>query len=240
MTVCEIVSPSSGLGQIVMNDAQIDLDFDFEGFSRRLAEAMAPEKVTAFSARVGVPQGTVSKYLRAGGSAGPRIDIVAKLAEGLNCSIDWLVSGRGEGPAAESHFVKIPRYDATLAAGAGSWNEGRRKLDEIPFTREFLLKKLNRTSTKGLGVVEARGDSMAPTILDGALMLIDEDDTRVTDGIFAFVHDGDARVKRIRKLTDGLSLISDNPAYDPETLIGADQGRVQIVGKILLVSQLLR
>jgi transcriptional regulator with XRE-family HTH domain len=223
-----------------MNDTPIDLDFDFEGFSRRLAEAMAPEKVTAFAARVGVPQGTVSKYLRAGGSAGPRIDIVAKLADGLGCSIDWLVSGRGDGPDTESLFVKIPRYDATLAAGAGSWNEGRRKLDDIPFTREFLLKKLNRSSTAGLAVLESRGDSMVPTIMDGALMLVDEMDTRVTDGVFAFVLDEDARVKRLRKLTDGLSLISDNPAYPPETLIGDEQSRVQVIGKILLVSQLLR
>ncbi len=222
-----------------MNDAIFDPDFDYDGFARRLAEAMAPEKVTAFAHRVGVPQGTVSKYLKAGGSAGPRLDIVARMAEGLDCSLDWLVTGRGDGPDASSGFVKVPRYDATLAAGAGKWNEGRRRLDDMPFTSAFLRKRLNRSSAAGLAVLEARGDSMEPGIKDGALLLIDESDQRIFDGIFAFVLAGDARVKRFRRLASGLQLISDNPAYPSETVEGDDLGNLQIIGRVLWVGQLL-
>lgn len=222
-----------------MNDAHFDPDFDYEGFGKRLAEAIFPEKITAFAARVGVSQGIVSKYLKAGGSAGPRLDIVAKMAAGAGCSIDWLVSGRGEGPDADTGFVKVPRYDATLAAGAGKWNEGRRRLDDMPFTSAFIRKRLNRTATNGLAVLEARGDSMEPGIKDGALLLIDEGDTRIIDGIFAFVLDGDARVKRFRKLTDGLMLLSDNPAYPPETVAVQDQERLQVIGRVLWVGQTL-
>lgn len=222
-----------------MNDAHFDPDFDYEGFGRRLAEAMAPEKITAFAARVGVSQGIVSKYVRAGGTAGPRLDIVAKMADGLGCSIDWLVSGNGDGPDANRGFVKVPRFDATLAAGAGSWNEGRRRLDDIPFTAAFLQKRLNRTSAAGLSVLEIRGDSMVPTIRDRALVLVDETDQRIIDDIFAFVLDGDARVKRFRKLTDGLMLLSDNPAYPPETVAVQDQDRLQVIGRVLWVGQTL-
>lgn len=234
MPFCESVKVA--LRQIVMIDPQFDPDFDFAGFSRRLAEAMAPEKVTAFSQRVGVPQGTVSKYLNGGGTAGPRIDIVARLARGVNCSIDWLVWGQGDGPDAEE-IVRIPRYDATLAAGAGSWNQGRKLLDQIPFTPEFLRKKLNRTSALGLTILEAKGDSMEPTIADGALVLVDESDTRIIDGVYAFLLDGDARVKRFRKLTSGLTLLSDNAAYPAETISGEDQDRLSIIGRVRWVGQ---
>jgi len=222
-----------------MNDAVFDPDFDYEGFARRVAEAMAPEKVTAFANRVGIPQGTISKYLKAGGSAGPRLDIVAKMAEGLGCSLDWLVTGRGDGPAESAGFVKVPRYDATLAAGAGSWNEGRRRLDDMPFTSAFLRKRLNRTSAAGLAILEARGDSMEPGIRDGALLLVDESDQRLFDGIFAFVLAGDARVKRFRRLATGIQLISDNPAYPSETIDGGDMASLQIIGRVLWVGQLL-
>lgn len=223
----------------MMTDAGFDPDFDYEGFGRRLAEAMAPEKVTAFSERIGVPQPTVSKYLRAGGSAGPRLDIVAKMAEGIGCSVDWLVWGRGEGPNEQHGFVRVPRYDSTLAAGGGSWNEGRRRLDDIPFTADFLRKRLDRTSTKGLSMLTARGDSMEPTIASGALLLVDEDDRRVIDGVFAFLLDGDARVKRLRKMMDGVMLISDNPSYPPETVLGEDQAKLQIIGRVRWVGQML-
>lgn len=220
-----------------MNEPHIP-DFDYAGFGQRLAEAIAPEKITAFAERAGVPQPTVSKYVGGRGTA-PRLDIAARLAEAAGCTLEWLVWGKGDGPDADGQFVKVTRYDATLAAGAARWNEGRKRLDDIPFTAAFMQKRLNRSSTKGLSVLTARGDSMAPTIADGALLLVDEDDQRITDGIFAFVLDGDARVKRFRKMIDGVSLISDNPAYEPETVAGSDLRKLQIIGRLLWVGQTL-
>lgn len=216
----------------VMNQPHFDTDFDYEGFARRLSEAIAPEKVTAFAARAGVPQPTVSKYLRAAGGFGPRLDIVARMASAAGTSIDWLVYARGDGSSVNEDLVKIPRFDATLAAGAGSWNEGRRKLDEIPFTRSFLLKRLGRSSTAGLSVLEAAGDSMEPLIHDGDLILIDETDTRIRDGVFAFLLDDEARVKRFRRTMTGVTISSDNSTYPEERLEGEDMNRLNVIGRL--------
>ncbi|MND22353.1 HTH-type transcriptional regulator PrtR [compost metagenome] len=214
-----------------MPDSSFDAEFDYDGFATRLAEAIAPEKLSHFAARSGVPQGTLHKYLRAGGGFGPRLDIVARMASTVGVSIDWLVYARGDGQV-DQDTVKIPRYDATLAAGAGSWNDGKRRLDDIPFTRSFLQKRLGRTSTAGLSMLEAAGDSMEPHILDGDLLMIDENDRRLADGIFAFVLDEDARVKRFRRTFDGVTIISDNPAY-PEEHLSADQlGRLNLIGRV--------
>ena len=216
-----------------MNEPGFDADFDYEGFARRLAEAIAPEKVTAFAARAGVPQPTVSKYLRAGGGFGPRLDVVARLAAAAHTSIDWLVYARGDGVHVDQETVKIPRFDATLSAGAGSWNEGRRRLDDIPFTRAFIQKRLGRTSTAGLSMLEAAGDSMEPYISDGDMLMIDESDQRLSDGVFAFVLDDQARLKRFRRTFDGVTIISDNPAYPEEHLANEQLNRLKLIGRLL-------
>ena len=214
-----------------MTEFDVNPDFDFEGFAKRLAEAIAPERPTAFATRIGLPHNTVSKYMRGVGATGPRLDIVARMAEGAGTSIDWLVFGRGDGNVG-GDLVRVVRYDATLAAGAGSWNEGRRRLDDIPFTPAFFQKKLGRSNASGFSVLEARGDSMETKISDGDLLLIDEADTRIGDGIYAFVLDGEARVKRFRRRVDGITIISDNQAYPPEELENDQLDRIQIIGRV--------
>lgn len=217
----------------------VDRLIDMEGFGARLLDAIAPEKPTHFAARIGVAQPTVFKYLRPPPNFSPSVDIVAKMAAGANTSIDYLVTGKGEAVGNDPEVIMVPRYAATLAAGAGSWNEGRRKLDDIPFSRKFLKDSIRRTSNAGLSLVEARGDSMAPTIQDGAMLMIDESDTTLIDDVFAFTFDGEARVKRFRRLTSGLMIMSDNPLYPPETVEGDDLSRIQIIGRVKWVAQAL-
>lgn len=221
-----------------MNDATFDPEFDYEGFGRRLAEAIEPEKLAHFAARAGVSLGVLHKYVRAGGGFGPRLDIVARIASAAGTSIDWLVYAR-DGVHIDADTVKIPRFDATLAAGAGSWNEGRLRLDDIPFTRAFLLKRLGRSSTAGLSMLEAAGDSMEPLIHDGDLLMIDENDTRVRDGVFAFLLDDEARVKRFRRTLNGVTITSDNPAYGDEQLASEDMDRLNIIGRVRWFGRIL-
>jgi len=218
-----------------MAETDFDPNFDIQGFAQRAREAMAPEKITAFAGRVGLPQATVSKILGGGSVAGPRLDIAARIAEGLGCSLDWLVYGRGDGPSDEA-VVRVPRYDVELAAGAGSWNDGRRHVEDVPLTRSF-LDQLGRRNAAGLTILQARGDSMVPTIADRGFMVVDENVERPFDAVFAFLLAGEARVKRFHRMADGLMLISDNEAYPPETLQGADMDRLQIIGQVLAVVQ---
>lgn len=221
-----------------MNDHTLDPGFDFEGFARRLADAIFPEKPSAFARRAGVSSGLISKYLAAGGSTGHRLDIVARIAEAAGVSLDWLVWAKGDGESA-GQTIRVPRYDATLAAGAGSWNDGRRRLDDIPFTPAFFQKRLGNRAPGNFSVLEAKGDSMAPAISDGDLLLIDESDTRIIDGVFAFLLDGDARVKRFRRKLDGISIISDNPAYEPEDVPANQLDKISVIGRVRWVGSMV-
>jgi len=218
---------------------EIASDFDYDGFARRAREAMAPEKPTAFANRVGLSPTTVSKVLNAGGAAAPRLDIAARVAKGLDCSLDWLVYGKGDGPADEG-VIRIPRYDVQLAAGAGAWNDGRRHIEDVPLTRAFLMQQFGRTSANGLAFLSARGGSMEPTISDGGLVLIDQTEIEPYDDVFAFLLGGEARVKRLRRMTDGLMLISDNADYPPEHVKGGELNKLKIIGHVLGVLQRIR
>lgn len=212
---------------------------DMSGFGVRLREAIAPEKPTHFAERIGVASPTLFKYLKPPPNFSPSLEIVARMALGAGTSIDYLATGRGETPSRDADLVLIPRYAATLAAGAGSWNEGRQKIEDVPFTRDFLNNQLGRSSASKLTIVESRGDSMMTTFGDGAALMIDEGDTNLVDGIFAFTLDGEARVKRFRQLVSGLMIISDNPSYPPEKVEGGDLKRIEIIGRLKWVGQTL-
>ena len=132
-------------------------------------------------------------------------------------------------------YVGIPRYDASLSAGNGSWNADRATLlDHIPFTPEFLRRRLGRSSTEDLLILTAEGESMDPIISDGDLVMIDQRKKDLKDGIFAFVHNGEARIKWLRKTISGdIEVISLNqsPLFPKETIKKDELEGFKLIGK---------
>ena len=140
----------------------------------------------------------------------PTLETLLSICRAANVNVGWLATGEGpmrpgEQDAQKSaEYVGIPRYDATLSAGNGSWNADRATLlDHIPFTPEFLRRRLGRSSTEDLLILTAEGESMDPVISDGDLVMIDQRKKDLKDGIFAFVHNGEARIKWLRKTISG-------------------------------------
>jgi phage repressor protein C with HTH and peptisase S24 domain len=172
------------------------------------------------------------------GKAKPQFFSICSLAEKADVSIEWLLSGEGaqsKSPTIQEGHVGIPRYDVQLSAGDGNWNEDSLKpLDYIPFTKEFLKKKLDRKSTTDLLILEASGDSMLPTIAEGDLVLVDQRMKIRTDGVYAFIQDGLARVKRFRFMAGGkVQIVSDNrEIYPPETLSNEEAEYLHIIGRV--------
>ena len=159
-----------------------------------------------------------------------------RLAEAAGVSIEWLATGRNIGSTAieGQDFVGVPRFNAELSAGHGSFVERADHLDDIPFTQAFLARKLGRSQADGLIIVEARGDSMAPRIEDGDLVMIDTHDTRLRDGLTAFVWADQAHIKRLRVGPRSIEVLSENPAYPPFEINAADieQGLLMVIGRV--------
>ena len=68
------------------------------------------------------------------------------------------------------------------------------------------------------------GDSMAPAIRDGDLVVLDAGRTEPLDGQVFVVRTGEGNlVKRLRRTDDRWELASDNPAYEPRAVTGQDR-----------------
>ena len=93
--------------------------------------------------------------------------------------------------------------------------------------------------SQGLGFLTSDGDSMWPTVPDGARVLLDLRDTRLREGIFGFRLGDELRVKRLRRLVDGIEIISDNEHYPVERLDGERLEHFQIIGRALYVGTIL-
>jgi phage repressor protein C with HTH and peptisase S24 domain len=203
-------------------------DYAARGFAERLEVALGRQEKGVIARRSRIAASTFTKYL-AGGSE-PGAFKAARLAESLGVNLTWLLTGRGLPNAAAAGYVGVPIYDVRLAAGAATFAEAARVIGEAPFDIA-LLRQIGRITADGLGVVEADGDSMEPTIPDGARVLLDLNDTRLREGIFGFRLDDELRIKRLRRMSDGVEVISDNPRYPAEILQGADLERFAIIGR---------
>lgn len=162
----------------------------------------------------------------------PGLDVAVRLARVTGVDLMWLATGKGSPNAAASGYVSVPIYDVRLAAGVASFAEAAEQIGEMPFDRG-LLRDLGRANADGLAVFIAEGDSMWPTIADGARVLTDLKDTRLREGIFAFRTGDELRIKRLRRLVDGIEIKSDNNRYAPETLLHDAADEVAIIGHVL-------
>jgi phage repressor protein C with HTH and peptisase S24 domain len=108
-------------------------------------------------------------------------------------------------------IVLIPFIDAQVGAGPGVQNGDERTLDLHQYSRAWIDR--NGLHAPALRRVKVTGDSMRPTIFDGDVALVNTAERKITNGkVFAFIVDGEARVKRLFKQFDGrIRVVSDNP-----------------------------
>lgn len=143
------------------------------------------------------------------------------------------VSEKPPRPSKSTMFT-VPRFDEVRpSAGHGS-----SAVSELPTTRmAFEQTWLTDLGVKAASAVilPAQGDSMEPTIMNGAPMLVDTSKKEVRNGfIYVFEVAGDLMVKRIERLPDGtINLLSDNSEkYPARTLDLESVARMTVIGRV--------
>ena len=137
-------------------------------------------------------------------------------------------------------YVMVPRYDIQAAAGPGAWVDREQAVDFLAFKESWVRRAL-RVDPRNLGLIEALGDSMEPTIRSGDLLLIDAGvDQVIDDAIYVLVIDGMAVVKRVQRLVNGaLTVKSDNPAYADQALTAAETANIRVAGRVRWIGRLI-
>lgn len=179
----------------------------------------------------------------------PSIEKAEQIAKALGLDF-YIGPPRDTGPFEQvvldgQTYAHIPLHEAALSAGPGSANGHALKIDHLAFRRDWLQKIGVSPARACLAVVER--DSMVPTMFPGDMVLIDQQHTEppvrrrgIHDKrrapIYAFVEDGQARVKRIERPESGIILlVSDNPDFSPEVRTGVqiEQLQMAIIGKVV-------
>ncbi|MBN8900202.1 MAG: helix-turn-helix transcriptional regulator, partial [Rhodospirillales bacterium] len=198
----------------------------------------------AFAGKAGISQSGLNRILQGGQ---PTLETLIAIASASGLGLEQLVTGGiNQPPTAVSGvaavlagdvFELVPRYDVTASAGSGAVALTEIVSEEMAFRRDW-LKEIG-VSPQSAKLLSATGDSMEPLIPDGALMLIDSSIREVRNGcIYVIVKDGDLLVKRVHRKIDGsISLISENPRYDPEVISADFLDKLHIVGRVRWVGR---
>jgi len=203
-----------------------------EEFGTRLRLIMQQFGSVADLARaVGVSDNAIYKWVTGRGK--PGMLSLVNLAKAAGVSVEWLATGKGQPLKGKSEQPAAPAAKAVAPAttpGAAA-ETGSQGVDYLDFKPDWLKRTLN-ADAKDLALIEAVGDSMAPTIDEGDLVLADLRETRFkSDGVYVLNNGDDLSIKRIQRELDGkLTIRSDNPAYKPVTVAPES---VSLIGRVI-------
>lgn len=206
-----------------------------------------------FAQQLGVSPKTLANYER--GDTQPDATALAAYRTSAHANLEWLLTGEGNmvlltpeehgavgqdkafiAQAEQRHMIALPVFGGIQAsAGPGTVHASEEVTSAIAFDPQYLRDlgaKPNRCS-----VITAQGESMTPTIPDGALLVVDHSQISVEHGcIYVFNVADRLVVKRARwSMDQTLTLISDNPSPDYPDEQFNDEGAYQlnVVGRVV-------
>ena len=231
-----------------------------DNFSGRLGELVGGNRrLSAFARECGLPISTVRQYLD--GSV-PGMDKVVQIARAKNVSVHWLATGEGprdiqpEGalylPRTEREHmdrslqqgtildeptedaIALPRLTIEGSAGHGLIPTREEIEDYLSVSRRYLREVgINPLAAH---VLRLSGHSMAPTLQDKDLVIVDTSQTTIRDEeIYALAYGETVLIKRLHPQWDGsVKIISDNKGghYADAFVPAADRDQLRIVGRV--------
>jgi phage repressor protein C with HTH and peptisase S24 domain len=208
----------------------------------RLDDAIARNGGRAVIAeRTGIPVTSIDRYCR--NQSEPPSTRLGILARACGVSTDFLIFGESapaqmmmtqEMSSEMQNVAMIPLLDVIASAGPGIENNLPYEIEKLPFPRSW-LRKIG-LAEEHARFLDSRGDSMEPTIPDGAITLVDirfQGQAR-KNGIYVVVDGNNVRIKRIAIGWQGaIQLLSDNERYQMEQLAPPDAEALVVAGKVV-------
>ena len=190
----------------------------------------------ALSKMLGRNAAYIQQYIKRGSPRKLDEDDRAKLAAFLNVP-ESLLGGPGSDASANDNIAYVRRRDVRASAGAGALAELEYDRESLTFNRQW-LRKLGADPNR-LSIITVMGESMAPTLADGDVILVNEADhfEARREGIYVLRQGSELIVKRVRKGGGDAHILvtSDNLEFaSPGELGLAD---VVIIGRVIWVGR---
>lgn len=165
---------------------------------------------------------------------GPLLPIV-ELAKAAGVTTDWIATGHDRRPdlgpvQGRSGFAVLYHYEASPK---GQLVEVQDLHDAAVALRHDWLATIG-IKPAHVSLMTMKGDAMAPTLRDGALLIVDRSIEAISgEGIYALIMGRGLAVRRAQLMLDGSAkLIADNPAYEPEMVPGKSLAGIKIAGRV--------
>jgi phage repressor protein C with HTH and peptisase S24 domain len=208
------------------------------GFHARLKQLVGAERPYTWADRIGISKGAFTRIWKEG--TVPTSELILRIRAATGVSLDWLLTGEGTAgsPAyrAADDLILVQMHKATGARRRSPQRASRHREDYVALRREWIVQRL-RANPDDLAFVTVKEESMAPTLANGDLALVDCGARTVDeDGIYVFQQDASLRIRRVQRL-DGnrFQALSDNPRYLPFTF--RLTARFSIVGRVVWVGK---
>lgn len=193
---------------------------------------------------LGISTDQLARYTK--GAVSPPLAVLMRLSAAKGISLDWLATGHGSmrhgdpvatirpaGPQARG----VPIYDAALSLGQGRLNGDAPVVGYLDLPDAYVRDVLHAPPGKVI-VAYCSGDSMAPTIKDRDLVLIDTAATTFSrDDLYAFSFKDEGYIKRLQRAGDAIVVHSDNPAYTDWSVTGSDLRELRVIGRVVGIIQ---
>lgn len=222
---------------------------------KQAREAAGFERAADAAARFGWRPSTY--YGHENGSRGLKPDVATIYARAFRVSPEWLLYGRGRRDAdlsvhdgggialevelksapSSTHDDLVAVYNVAASAGHGALAEDYSDTSRLAFPPGY-LQRLTKTNPRNLAIISVKGDSMAPTLSDDDIVMLDLSKRDLSfDGLFVIRDDGDGLlVKRIGRASRRgfVMMIPDNSAYPSVERPTMD---IEVLGRVIWVGR---
>lgn len=218
--------------------------------ARRLARQADPDyPIKGLAELLGKSPALISNYIGRNPSKGIGPTICREIEQAFNLPHGWMDKehledaaaehssevAESRSPSEETHVI-IPRYNVHAACGPGLLNDHVEVNGGLAFMRSWIREMGWKTGD--LVVIYARKDSMAPTIADGAVLLVDTSQVIPESGrVYVLNWFGEERVKRLHRIgASRYRVASDNPnkAEFPDEVVDFEESPdVRIIGRVV-------
>lgn len=134
----------------------------------------------------------------------------------------------------DDELVEVMELDLRFGMGGGSYLDLPVKKKPRRFTRGW-LRLFTQSPPARVFIARGIGDSMAPTIQNADIVIIDTAENRLdmSDQVFACAYGDAGMIKRLRPMAGGgVKIMSDNPLVEAEM---AYDGELHVIGKVVAV-----
>ncbi|MUJ39073.1 LexA family transcriptional regulator [Aliivibrio fischeri] len=186
-------------------------------------------KIIELANALGVARNTIQNW-RTRGKIPERILIKAQQV--ANDSVNHSIVNN------ETKYIELDFYDVEVSAGSGSLVVQENQPEGIAFSRNFIINEIG-VKPNNIFLMPVRGDSMAPTLQNQAIIMVNRIEEFTGDGIYVFRFDGQLMVKRLQFTKAGLSIVSDNETYEKWELTRKEMTTFdfEIIGEVVWAGQ---